>query len=465
MNMKKTICSALAAAAAFSSVSAAASNRTDFSDVSESHWAYEHINSMSERKIIEGYDDGTFLPEKAVTRAEFAKMLAGAASLAQDDAVFSDVSEDAWYADYVSAVSQYLVPVGNLFMPTSEAKRKDIAAAIARVKSYDTAAADTTAVESRFSDVSTLSVEEKLYIAAAVENGIMDGFDEGVFKPNDGITRAQAAAILYRAFGNDDLTAIKVNNISVNINDIDRMAKEYMSDYDFLSDEEKSYVKQMLTQSIQETLIYGEIGKEMGMELTEEQRRNIESYISQSSYPNAPSTAFLNTLYNAAEYQDIIMNMYAEELTNAENADALIDEYYRSNYFCAKHILVEDETLADDLLKKVQSGEDFDSLMREYSTDPGTEYSPDGYVFTYGEMVEEFENCVKNTDIGDFGLCKSDYGWHVILRLELPGDYSDMQDDIKSSYVYSHITRRMNEDALKYGITSEINRELVNAVG
>ncbi|MGN0163386.1 MAG: peptidylprolyl isomerase, partial [Candidatus Ornithomonoglobus sp.] len=153
------------------------------------------------------------------------------------------------------------------------------------------------------------------------------------------------------------------------------------------------------------------------------------------------------------------------ELNNAEDIDKVIEAYYRNNYFRAKHILVEDEALAKELLEKARNGADFDALMKEYSTDPGTAYYPDGYVFTYNEMVPVFEECVRNTDIGGFGLCRSDYGWHVILRLELPEDYSDVQYDIELALLNSHIRERISEDALKYGVTSEINWELINAVG
>ena len=132
---------------------------------------------------------------------------------------------------------------------------------------------------------------------------------------------------------------------------------------------------------------------------------------------------------------------------------------------CAKHILVEDEALAKELLKKVQKGTDFDSLKKKYSQDPGSQGSPDGYVFTYGEMVPEFEECVKSTDIGELGLCKSVYGWHIILRLDLPEDYTDIQYNIEQSFFASYVDNKTNEQASQYGIISKINWDLVNAEG
>lgn len=46
-----------------------------FKDVPETHWAYEAIEELAEKGIINGYEDGTFKPDEAVTRAELATML------------------------------------------------------------------------------------------------------------------------------------------------------------------------------------------------------------------------------------------------------------------------------------------------------------------------------------------------------------------------------------------------------
>ncbi len=103
------------------------------------------------------------------------------------------------------------------------------------------------------------------------------------------------------------------------------------------------------------------------------------------------------------------------------------EQYYLDNYYRAKHILIrnenrtnlEAEELCTDLYKQVQNGKDFDLLIQEYSEDPGCAKNPDGYFFTDGQMVIEFENAVKSIDIGEFTTCKSDYGYHVIQRLAL----------------------------------------------
>lgn len=50
-------------------------NMLRFTDVPETHWAYKAIESLADMGIINGYEDGTFKPDEAVTRAELATML------------------------------------------------------------------------------------------------------------------------------------------------------------------------------------------------------------------------------------------------------------------------------------------------------------------------------------------------------------------------------------------------------
>ncbi len=117
--------------------------------------------------------------------------------------------------------------------------------------------------------------------------------------------------------------------------------------------------------------------------------------------------------------------------------DEQISDYYSDNYLCAKHILLltSDESgtpLADDekaavldkaeeILDKIRAGDDFDALMEENTEDPGSAHYPDGYVFTAGEMVPEFENAVRALSENEVSEpVESSYGYHIIKRLPLP---------------------------------------------
>ena len=76
-----------------------------FSDVDGAEHRRE-IATLAAYDLVSGYGDGTFRPENAVTRAEFAAMLAAALNLSDGGAApFKDVSADAWYASPVSAMA------------------------------------------------------------------------------------------------------------------------------------------------------------------------------------------------------------------------------------------------------------------------------------------------------------------------------------------------------------------------
>ncbi len=107
---------------------------------------------------------------------------------------------------------------------------------------------------------------------------------------------------------------------------------------------------------------------------------------------------------------------------------AEIEEIYIKDYVRAKHILIlseDDKEKAKktitDIKKRLDKGEDFDKLMEELSEDPGSKEIPQGYVFTYGEMVPEFEKAafaLKEGEISD--MVETAYGYHIIKREPLP---------------------------------------------
>ncbi len=86
--------------------------------------------------------------------------------------------------------------------------------------------------------------------------------------------------------------------------------------------------------------------------------------------------------------------------------------------------------LAEEILEKAKGGEDFDKLIAEYNEDPGEvakeDGTFDGYLFTKGEMVEEFETAAYALEIdGISDIVETDYGYHIIKRVEISDEYLD----------------------------------------
>ncbi len=119
-------------------------------------------------------------------------------------------------------------------------------------------------------------------------------------------------------------------------------------------------------------------------------------------------------------------------LTDASDIRALLDT---DIYVRAKHILVmndigddpaDNRALAEELLERLQNGEDFDTLMNTYSEDTGLVGNPDGYYFFHGEMDPSFADASFALADGEMsGIVESSYGYHIILRCEKEKAYLD----------------------------------------
>lgn len=107
-------------------------------------------------------------------------------------------------------------------------------------------------------------------------------------------------------------------------------------------------------------------------------------------------------------------------------------DYADKNYLRAKHILIlfesgentesHEKTLEkiNAVYEKLQNGEDFDALVKEYNEDPGVATNPDGYVFKEGVMVDEFYKGTLALDFNSYSEpVMTTYGFHIILRLPL----------------------------------------------
>lgn len=178
-----------------------------FSDVPSSFWAFNYIAEMAERNVLSGYPDGKFYPNKNVTRAEFAKIMTAAAGLDISNSGYSsyeDVDYTDWCSPYIEAARYYLsgyVSNGkSYYMPNNNALREDIAVALVKLKGYDTTGFDLSLLQTMFSDWKSISTGAQPYVAVAVEQELISGYDDGTFKGQQGITRAEAATLLWRAY-------------------------------------------------------------------------------------------------------------------------------------------------------------------------------------------------------------------------------------------------------------------------
>lgn len=177
-----------------------------FSDVPRSHWAYKEITEMAAKGIIAGYDNRTFRPNNEVTRAEFAKIMIAAADVDIDkrsvSQTFKDVPRSHWAFYYVEYAKPYLTGYKSgstyTYKPNNAAVREDIAVALVRLLGYDKKYKADLDQLKKFRDDDDISPALRSYIAIAIQTKLMQG-SNNYFRPQDPITRAEAASLLYRA--------------------------------------------------------------------------------------------------------------------------------------------------------------------------------------------------------------------------------------------------------------------------
>lgn len=166
-----------------------------FSDVSDSCWAKEYIEYLYEQGIVSGNDAKQFLPYSNIKREEFAKMVFGAFKLSDmAGKSFSDVADDAWYSRYIRALSGagYINGIDNdRFGVGENITRQDAAAILGRITNLSVS--DNMPA---FADSQKISDYAAGYVAALLQKGIISGYDDGTFRPDMFITRAEAAKII-----------------------------------------------------------------------------------------------------------------------------------------------------------------------------------------------------------------------------------------------------------------------------
>ena len=90
----------------------------------------------------------------------------------------------------------------------------------------------------------------------------------------------------------------------------------------------------------------------------------------------------------------------------------------------------EARALAQEVLDRLNAGENFEDVMNEVSEDPGLASYPNGYVFTEGQMLEPFYEAAKALGEDEVsGLVETTAGYHIIKRLPL--DYAAQLDSYR----------------------------------
>ncbi|AOY77779.1 S8 family serine peptidase [Clostridium formicaceticum] len=165
----------------------------------DSHWAKSVISKWTDQGLVRGYPDGTFKPDKLVSRAEFMTMVNNVFGYKETkDMNYIDVPKGVWYEEVVTKaltagyISGY--PDGTI-KPEASITRQEMAAVIVKIKKLE----NDPAGSSVFADASDIPDWSRGIIGAVVKAGYMRGYPNGYFKPQNNVTRAEAIVALDKA--------------------------------------------------------------------------------------------------------------------------------------------------------------------------------------------------------------------------------------------------------------------------
>lgn len=194
--MKKIITLGLVTifAICFSFSTVLASRYTDM--VSSEHWAYNALEYAAENKVLTGFDDNSIRPNDSLTRAQMAAVavrLYGNGNK-EDISQFSDLIPSAWYYEYFREAYSMGVFLGdgNKIYPENKITRQEAFTVIGRILRLNIKGGAT-----QFYDDYDVANWAKGYIKAMYELGYISGNTNNLINPNDNITRAELAQLVY----------------------------------------------------------------------------------------------------------------------------------------------------------------------------------------------------------------------------------------------------------------------------
>lgn len=180
-----------------------------FSDVTANTTNKEAILYLQDKGIIKGYEDGTFKPSKSVSRAEFLKIIIEGSKLELDNdseakIPFTDIEQAAWYEPYIkTAYSSGWINgyEDGTFKPDKTISKVEALKVLAKAQNWKVEKINTSTLKNSFKDIVTTAWYTP-YLAYAKQNKYLN--EKGPkFSPNGAMTRGNISGIIYRTIMTD----------------------------------------------------------------------------------------------------------------------------------------------------------------------------------------------------------------------------------------------------------------------
>lgn len=287
------------------------------------------------------------------------------------------------------------------------------------------------------------------------------------------------------SMGGEDV--IKVNGTALTKNYVDARTQQVFQQNQLKSDDAYSgYYKSQIINGLVETELMVQEAKKQGIEVSNKDKEEYKEKLIDQSYGSEENfEAYLSEYDISDEMLDRMLEekLYYDGLIENLKKDITVDAegYYNENttqfnvadQVKACHILVKDEETAKEIIKKLDDGENFAKLAKEYSEDTATKNDGGelGY-FTSDKMVPEFSTAAFALEPGEYSKepVQTSYGYHVILCEDKQAahqqTYDEVKDELKESLAnqkvqekYYELINKLKEEATIEYLSDDYNPE------
>lgn len=427
-----------------------------YHDVADGAWYAAAAKLCYETGLMNGTAANAFSPDGTVTVGETAALAARILASVQGETIRAAQTGEAWYQRYVEFLENNAVTVPD---PAQTATRTQFFRLLAAVVPE--------ARLSAINAITTLPDTDDADVLSFYNAGVLTGVDAyGTFNGGGTLSRAECATMVARVV---DPTLRKTFTPA---------QKPALSYEEELMQTEAVRVNGASINFAQFIQTLNACISETDAALKANYGKGLDWNANYSGIDDLP--AYFKQLALNRVVEDTVVATQARALgCSADDLPAFLTpdpSQALDNIYCAKHILLatkdtttgleysdakkaEQKALAVAITAQLQANpsmETFNALLAQYGEDPGMTSNPNGYLFTDGDMVSEFENAVKALPITGFNTTpvKSQFGYHVILRLD-PTSYLGWQQAVRdmryNSFVdqwFSAATVTLNEAEL-----------------
>ena len=165
--------------------------------------------------------------------------------------------------------------------------------------------------------------------------------------------------------------------------------------------------------------------------------------------------------------KQLVQKLFIEKMVKDNITEAKVKEKYQElsklqsdkDEYKACHILVKTEEEAKEIKKKLDKGEDFSKLAKEYSLDENKDSGGSLGYFSNGQMVQNFENATASLKIGQISSpVQTEFGYHIIKledkRKIKPESYESMKakirDILATKYVKEYLEKLQEQNKVEF---------------